>query len=475
MSASKLLIRGGYVLTMDRARRALTGADVLIENDTIAAIGYSLPVDDAEVIDASNAIVMPGLVDCHRHLWQTNLRALLADWTLHEYMRGIRFNISPVLRPDDIGAANYIGALEAINAGVTTVFDYSHSNNTPEHADAGVEALLASNIRAVYGYGFVPAPLAEPAFKTVADRIADAERIHSSYLSSRSGLVIMGTALTEMGLIPLSENRREIEASRDMQVVQSIHNNLFWGSSIGQGVAVLHHAGLLGPDQVHVHCNTCTDDDFKYLADAGCAVVCTPDTEMQMGMGHPVFLEAARHGILCTAGCDIITLNGGDLIGQLRLGLQDARVRANDAFNQRGEMPLRLTTSSMDALAWGTINGAKALGLEDRIGSLEPGKQADILIISGDEPNLWPLTREPGTVIFHSHPYDIETVLIAGKAVKRDHRLVGIDYRQALARAQASRDWIVDTVLREKGRLLPPEESLSLISLEPTALQNMRS
>ena len=473
MRADKLLIKGGYVLTMDRDRRTLIGADVLVEGEKILAVGHQLPADDAEVIDASNAIVMPGLIDCHRHTWQTNLRALLADWTLHEYMRGIRFNISPVLRPEDIWAANYIGALEAINAGVTTLFDYSHSNNTPEHANAGVEALLASGIRAVYGYGFVPAPLEDPVFKTVEDRIADAQRIHAEYLPSRDALVTMATALTEVGLIPLSETRREVEASRDMNVIQSIHNHAFWGTSIGRGIGIMHQAGLLGPDQIHVHCNATVEDDFKYLADAGCFIVSTPDTEMQMGMGHPVFLQAARHGIVSTVGCDIISLHGGDLIGQLRLGLQDARVRANTAFNDKGEMPLRLSTSSMDALAWGTINGAKALGLEDRIGSLEPGKQADILIIRGDEPNLWPMNPEPGTVIFHSHPYDIETVLIAGKRVKRDHKLVGVDYRKALGTAQASRDWILETVMREKGELLPPESSVSLISLEQIALENL--
>jgi 5-methylthioadenosine/S-adenosylhomocysteine deaminase len=475
MAGDKLLIKGGYVLTMDRDRRALTNADVLVEGELIAAVGHDLPSDGAAVIDASNSIVMPGLVDSHRHLWQTNLRALLADWTLHEYMRGIRFNISPVLRPEDIYDAGYIGALEALNAGVTTVFDYAHSNNTPEHASAAVEALLASGIRAVYGYGFVPAPLEEPVFKTVEDRVGDAQRIHSEYLSSDDGLVVMGTALTEIGLIPLSENRREVEASREMEVVQSIHNNNYWGSTISQGVGVMHDSGLLGSDQIHVHCNTCSEDDFRYLAEAGSTVVCTPDTEMQMGMGHPVFLEAMRHGILCTSGCDIITLNGGDLVGQLRLGLQDARVRANDAFNEKGEMPLRLEASSMDALAWGTINGAKALGLDSKIGSLEPGKQADVLVISGDEPNMWPLNEEPGMVIFHSHPHDIETVLIAGKRVKDGRRLVDVDYEQALARARASRDWILDTVLREKGTILPPEDSLSLISLETVARENMRS
>ncbi|MBO1766748.1 amidohydrolase family protein [Allobranchiibius sp. GilTou38] len=469
----KTLITNAYVITMDRERSVLSRGQVLLGDDKILAVGHGLPQDDAEIIDARGGIVMPGFVDNHRHMWQTNLRAMLTDWTLHEYMRGIRFSISPVLRAEDIGAGNYIGALEALNAGVTTVFDYSHSNNSPEHASAGVEALLESGMRAVYGYGLVPAPVDHPAFTSVDDRIKDAHRIHDEYLSSPSALVTMGMALTETGLIPWSSSVKEITAALDMGVPQSIHNNNYFGVTVSQGVAPMHEAGLLSPSQIHVHCNTSTPDEFRYLADAGCTIVSTPDTEIQMGMGHPVFNEAKAAGIRSTVGCDIITLNGGDIVGQLRLGLQDARVRVNDSFNARREMPLRLETSSMDALAWGTINGAEALGLGSVTGSLEAGKQADVLIISGDSPTMWPINEEPGMVVFHSHPQDIDTVFVAGKAVKKDGRLVGVDYDAARRRAEESRDWIMDAVMRTAGMVLPPEESMSLISMEQTAVANM--
>jgi 5-methylthioadenosine/S-adenosylhomocysteine deaminase len=469
----KTLITNAYVITMDRERTTLSRGQVLIGDDKILAVGHGLPEDGAEVIDAEGGVVMPGFVDNHRHMWQTNLRAMLTDWTLHEYMRGIRFSISPVLRPEDIGAGNYIGALEALNAGVTTVFDYSHSNNSPDHATAGVEALLASGMRAVYGYGMVPAPVDHPAFGTIEDRIKDAHRIHHELLPSKDALVTMGMALTETGLIPWSSTVKEVSASLEMDVPQSIHNNNYFGVTVSQGVAPMHRAGLLGPSQIHVHCNTSTPEEFGYLADAGCTIVSTPDTEIQMGMGHPVFNEAKAHGIRSTVGCDIITLNGGDIVGQLRLGLQDTRARVNDTFNARQEMPLTLDTSSMDALAWGTINGAEALGLGSVTGSLEPGKQADVLIISGDSPNMWPVNEEPGTVIFHSHPQDIDTVFVAGAVVKRGGRLVGVDYAAARAMAEDSRDWIMDAVMRTTGVVLPPEESMSLISVEETAVANM--
>jgi len=285
MISKKILIKNGYVITMDSQRTTLSKGEVLIGDDKILAVGHNLPSSDAEVIDAEGGIIMPGFVDNHRHMWQTNLRAMLTDWTLHEYMRGIRFSISPVLRAEDIGAGNYIGALEALNAGVTTVFDYSHSNNSPDHATAGVEALIKSGMRAVYGYGLVPAPVDHPAFQSVEDRIKDAERIHDEYLSSTTALVTMGMALTETGLLPWSSSVKEIMAARNMNVPMSIHNNNYFGVTVSQGVVPMYKAGLLGPDQIHVHCNTSTPDEFRMLADNGCTIVSTPDTEIQMGMG----------------------------------------------------------------------------------------------------------------------------------------------------------------------------------------------
>ncbi|MCW2796165.1 amidohydrolase family protein [Nocardioides sp.] len=469
----KALITNAYLITMDANRRTLSGGEVLIGDDKILEVGHDLPRDDAEVLDARGGIVMPGLVDNHRHMWQTNLRAMLADWSLHEYMRGIRFSISPVLTAEDIGDADYIGALEALNAGVTTVFDYSHSVNSPDHATAAAEALIESGIRAVYGYGLVQAPVSHPAFTSVEDRIKDAHRLYDEVLPSGETLVTMGMALSEVGLIPWTDSMKELRASQEMGVPVSIHNNIFFGSTVSQGVRPMHEAGLLHEAQTHVHCTTCTADEFKMLADAGCSVVSTPDTEIGMGMGHPVFAEAKAAGVRSVVGCDIITLNGGDIVSQLRVGLQDARVRINDQYNARNEMPLTLEPRSMDALAWGTINGAEALGMGSKIGSLEPGKQADVLVMSVDGPNMWPLMEEPGTVIFHTHPQDIETVFIAGKKVKENGRLVGIDYAAARRRAEASRDRILAAAHDRTGVVLPPPESMSLLSLEKTAVENM--
>jgi 5-methylthioadenosine/S-adenosylhomocysteine deaminase len=469
----KTLITNAFVITMDPQRRNLSRGEVLIGDDTILAVGHDLTRDAAEILDARGGIVMPGFVDNHRHMWQTNLRAMLADWSLHEYMRGIRFSISPVLTAQDIWDANYIGALDALNAGVTTVFDYSHSVNSPDHATAGAEALIASGIRAVYGYGLVQAPVEHPAFKSVDDRIKDANRLYNEVLPSSDALVTMGMALTEAGLIPWSDSVKELKASQEMGVPVSIHNNIFFGSTVSQGVRPMYKSGLLNERQTHVHCTTSTKEEFTMLADHGCSIVSTPDTEIGMGMGRPVFAEAKAAGIRSVVGCDIITLNGGDLVGQLRVGLQDARGRVNDQYNARNEMPLSLEPRSIDALAWGTINGAEALGMGSKIGSLEPGKQADIIVIGGDGPNLWPLLEEPGAVIFHSHPQDIETVFVAGRKVKDGGRLAGIDYAAERRRAEASRDRILDAVRRTTGVVLPPPESMSLISLESAAVANL--
>lgn len=470
---SKTLITNAFVITMDADRRLLSKGQVLIEDDVILAVGHDLPSDDCEILDARGGVVMPGLVDNHRHMWQTNLRAMLADWSLHEYMRGIRFSISPVLTAQDIGDANYIGALDALNAGVTTVFDYSHSVNSPDHATAGAEGLIESGIRAVYGYGLVQAPVEHPAFTSVEDRIKDAHRLHSELLPSASSLVTMGMALTEVGLIPWTDSVKELKASAEMNVPVSIHNNIFFGSTVSQGVRAMHEAGLLNERQTHVHCTTCTAEEFTMLADSGCSVVSTPDTELGMGMGHPLFAEAKAAGVRSVVGCDIITQTGGDLMGQLRVGMQDARVRINDTYNAQNAMPQTLEPKSLEALSWGTINGAEALGMGSRVGSLEPGKQADILVISADAPNMWPLMEEPGAVIFHSHPSDIETVFIAGKKVKENGRLVGVDYAAARRRAEESRDRILAAVKGNTGIILPPPESMSLDTLEAEAVENM--
>src|SRR4051794_2564422 len=211
--SERVLLRGGYVLSMDDEVGELPTGDVLIEDGRIAAVGTELDVADAEVLDVAGHVVMPGFVDTHRHTWQTCLRGICADWTLTDYSWGIRLRISPNCAAEDVYAGNYVGALEALDAGVTTILDFSHCNNTPEHADAALQGLRDAGIRAVFGYGYYPAPtLTEPAFPARADRLADARRIREQ-LPSADALVTMGLALTECGLLPFEDTIAEVRSA----------------------------------------------------------------------------------------------------------------------------------------------------------------------------------------------------------------------------------------------------------------------
>ncbi|MFY1951540.1 amidohydrolase family protein [Achromobacter xylosoxidans] len=468
-----ILLKNGFIISMDPSIGELSGADVLIVDGRIAQVGKNISAEGAEVIDVSGKIVMPGMVDTHRHTWQTQLRAICADMSLEQYMRCIRFSISPVYTPEDVYVGNYIGALEAINAGVTTLYDFSHTSHSPEHADEAIRGLRDAGIRGIYGYGYYSAPVDNPWFATVDQRIADAERVRKHHFSSSSDLLQMGVAITEAGMYPFEIMRREILSGRHMAVPQTIHTNCFWGSAFCSGVERLAAEGLLGPDQIHVHCNTSTDLEMRLLSDNGCRISCTPDTEMQMGMGHPVIGKAVRHNIKPTLGADVISCNGGDLLTQARLGLQDARVLANDALNHLDRMPEDIPFKVRDAIAWMTINGAEAMGLASTIGTLSVGKSADIVVVAPNDFNLAPLNDMMGAVVLQSNVSNIETVLINGKVVKRDGKLVGINFAEAYRIAAQSRDRIMEAAQR-RGPLLPPPDQTAMAHMNEMAAANVR-
>jgi len=458
--SERLLIEGGFVVSMDPEVGELPAADVLVENGLIAAVGPGLGVTDAERLDARGCIVVPGFVDTHRHTWQTPFRGICADWTLRDYFRGIRQRISPNCGPDDVYAGNWVGALEALDAGVTTILDFSHCNNTPQHADAALAGVRDAGIRAVFGYGYFPAPSAggEPAFADHDARIADARRIRSDELSSDDALVTMGIALTETGLLPFELTIAEIASAREMEVPVVLHTGCSWGSPITEGIAELHHHGLLGPEQVHVHCNTLDDRDFDRLAELDCKLSSSPETEMQMGMGRPVIRRALDRGMRPSLSCDVISVNSGDMFAQMRLGLQFTRCMDNDEYNARNQMPERLDLSVRDALGWGTINGAGAMGLESRIGSLTPGKRADVVVIGGRRLNMIPMADPVGTLVSQATASNVEHVLVAGRFVKRDGELVGVDLERVRRLAEEASERVIAAATADGGPLLPPPD-----------------
>lgn len=452
MSAS-LLIRGGRVLTMDPDTRDLDHADVLVAGSEIVAVEPGIEAD-AELIDATGCVVMPGFVDTHRHTWQTAMRGICADWTLLDYFRGIRLNLSTRYRPEDMYAGNLLGALEALDAGVTTLLDFSHCTNTPDHADEAIRGLREAGIRAVFAYGFYPVPLAEPGFAHHDARMADARRVREQHFASDGGLMQMGIAATELGLVPLADSRDEFEIAGELDALLTAHTGSVNDPLWPREVEILHGEGLLGPGQVHVHCNGCTGHEIKLLAESGCAVSSTPETELQMGMGFPVVGRAMEYGMRPSLGCDIASNNSGDMLTQLRMGLAAQRAITNREGLDRGEMALTLDLTVRDALEMATIDGARAMGIDSRTGSLTPGKQADVIMVRTDSPARRPAAEPAAAVALQASRDDVDTVLVGGTVVKRAGELLLGDAGRTSRLAEESRAHILEGAEQRGGLLL---------------------
>ncbi len=455
MARHRTLVTGGQILTMDPTLGSLPVGDVLIEDGVIVEVAPHIAADDAEIIDATGHLVAPGLIDTHRHTWQTQLRAICGDWVLSDYFHGIRLALSPSYTAEDVYLGNHLGALEALDAGVTTLLDFSHCNNTPDHSDAAVEGLRAAGIRAVFGYGFFDSsPLAPAYFTDHSRRLADFARIAETYFSSADSLLTLGVSLTEPGLVPFTLTAAEVKAAREHGALIVTHMGVVW--SMPNGMHELAAAGLLGPDMVHVHCNTLSDQEWRLLADSGGKVSISPETEINMGLGRPVFAQCATYGIKPTLSCDVISLNSGDLLTQLRVGLGIKRWADTEDLNRRGGNPSRVSTTGLESLAWATSNGADAIGMGDRLGRLAPGTKADLIIVGGESMTQHPCLNPAATLIFHTRPADIRTVLVDGRVVKRDGRLVGVDLPELTARADRSAAEVVERALKRVPSLPPP-------------------
>ncbi|MEU9889018.1 amidohydrolase family protein [Sphaerisporangium sp. NPDC051011] len=450
----RILLRDGTVLTMEPGSRPRR-ADILVEDGLIAAIEPDLSGVDADVVDAGRCIVLPGMVDTHRHVWQTQLRGVTHDWSLKDYIRAIRFQSAVFYRPQDMYAGNYLGMLEAIDAGVTTVLDFSHCVNTPEHAAAALQGTRDSGIRSVFALGLNDVPVPHPHFATLAARIEHARELRAKELSSDQGLVTMGISLSDVLVAGIGRVTEEVAVSRELGLRITLHANAVMFPQPVSEVAFLDEAGLLGPDLVWVHMNQTTDDELRRVVETGGAISTTPETEMQMGMGHPAHGRFMAVGGKCTFGCDVISNNSGDLFPQVRLALQTERMLRNDLDLARNHGPDDIRPSTLSHLEGATINGAEALGLASRIGTLTPGKEADIIVVRGDAPNMLPVNDPVAAVVMHAHAGNVDTVMVAGRILKRDGRLLA-DPARRLALMDDSHGYLMDEVRRHGGLIPQP-------------------
>ena len=264
----------------------------------------------------------------------------------------------------------------------------------------------------------------------------------------------MGISLTEPGLIPFDQTEIEVRTARDLGVIMATRTGCVW--SLPTGLDQFAARGLLGPDMVHVHCTTCSAREWELLRASDAKISTSPETEIQMGMGHPPIRRALDLGLTLSLSCDVMSGNSGDMFAQMRLGLQFARCMDNDRLNADRDDPRALTYAVRDALGWATVNGARALGMEDRIGSLTPGKQADVIVVGprGDRLNMLAPANPVGAVVTQANPSNVQTVLVAGRAVKRAGRLVGVDVPRLHGMVEASCEGILARTLAD-GPILP--------------------
>lgn len=434
----RLLIRNGFVVSLDDQVGTLPGCDVLVQDGLIAAVGRGLEAGDAEVIDASGTIVLPGFVDTHRHTWQANLRGVLPACTLEQYMSRVMLGFGAAYRPEDVYAGNMWGALEALNAGVTTLVDWSHCNNTPEHADAGIEALRASGIRAMYAYG---AP-SDPAFlmDNTALHPQDARRVRAQHFPSDDNLLTFALALRGPGLCLPEVVAHDWALARDLDARITVHAGMRFPGLRIEAIQELSTAGLLGPDTTYVHLNTSTDAELKLIADSGGSASVAPYVEMVMGHGHPPIGRLLDHGITPSLSIDVTTTVPGDMFTQMRTALAQEHA---SKFSDDPGVPFAPALRHEDVLRFATTAGAAACGLDSKTGTLTPGKQADIIMIRADDVNTFPVIDPIGTVVASADTSNVDTVLVAGQARKRGGRLVGVDLSALRSQVQRSRDYLL--------------------------------
>lgn len=428
----RTLIKGGIVLSLDRTVGDFEQADVLIEGSKIKEVKPNISAPGAQVIDAKNRIVMPGFVDTHRHMWQGYLRNVLPDGSLEDYRNVVQRTFGAKMTPDDVYAADYVSALGAIDAGVTCVLDWSHIGNSPAHTDACIKGLMDSGVRAVFAYGAGQNETGRVMEIPTAKYPGDIARIRKQYFSSDDQLVTL--YLAALGGSP-EATLSQFKAAREVGARITIHVGVgeFGRSALLEKLNALQG---LKDDTTYIHCCTLNDNEWKLIKDTGGTISIAGYVETLMGHGNPPTQKAINLGIRPSLSVDVETSVPNDFFTQMRtvFSLQKNEVWARRLAGDK-EPPKFLTVR--EVLEFATVEGARANGVDKKCGTLTPGKEADIILLRTDLLNTMPINNAVGAVVTSMTAQNVDTVLIAGKVMKRNGKLVGVDMNRV---AKLTRD-----------------------------------
>jgi 5-methylthioadenosine/S-adenosylhomocysteine deaminase len=432
---------GAHLLTQDRSLGELEG-DVLVVDGRIAAVGPALQIpDSAEVIDATGMVIVPGFVDTHRHMWETMLRGATSWLDYAAYARVIRHEFGGLIRPQDAYAGDLLGMLGGLESGITTIRDESHVQNSPEHTEAVLQALVDSGGRAVFAYGW-------PSIDTYTWRSQENPRRHPTYIeellkrgwTAGDGLVSYALMLRGPELSGIAISRDDIAYARGLGLRSSMHIGGVVSSRL-RGVEALAREDLLGPDLLFIHCSMTSDEELRMLGDSGASASVAAYIELAMpGIGVPATARLMAAGVRPSLSIDAEPSSPGDMFNVMRSVLM-----AQTAAQVFTDATPVVTITQRDVLAFATIEGARACGLDDEIGSITPGKLADLVVMDLRQPGTAASLDPVSAVVDQGHPGAVIDVLVAGRHVKRAGQMVDQNLlRSAVVAAEESRDRLVE-------------------------------
>ncbi len=420
------LIRNAYVMTMDAATGDLPDADVHVKQGAIVAVGGSLQAPGAQAIEGRGMIVLPGLVETHWHMWNTLLRSMSGDKREYGYFP-TALALGKAYLPEDMYRGTRLGAAEALNGGITFVHDWCHNIRGPQYAEANLRALRESGIRGRFSYG---AAQGHPATEPID--IADLEGLHRDWRShSNEGLLALGLAWRGVstgatGSVSAAAYQRDFNAARALGIPISVHANNRKGSD---AIALLAREKFLGRDVQIIHATWVSPGEIRALADNGCPVSLSPYTELRIGFGFPPTGDFLAAGIPVGLSVDTTALSGNADMFAIMKAIQNVEnSRTNDEFKLPARRVLELAT----------IEGARSMGVDDRVGSLKPGKRADLIMVNTREVNLGVFSEPAHMLVEAAQPANVDTVMVDGRILKRRGRLTAIDVEQTVNEASAA-------------------------------------
>jgi 5-methylthioadenosine/S-adenosylhomocysteine deaminase len=456
--SDRTVIRHAIVLTVDDKLGDFWDADVLVEGARIAAVGPDLEVGDARQIDATGKLLIPGFVDAHRHVWQAAIRGVAADFSYLQYDFTIHGLMTPVYRPEDVYIGNRLGIAEALNAGVTTTMDWCHVARSPDHSDEAIRALKESGARAVFAHAPpFGAGITEWAVESVLLHPDDMRRVRDVHFSTNHGLVTMAAALRGAEYSTMDVTRHDIALARELDLFATYHVGCGTFGPKYKAITRMRAEGLIDPGSNWVHCNTIADEEFQILADAGGTITTCPGEDTGSGEGPLPISRARAVGIQPSFGVDIVTTTGGDMFTQMKTALAYERGRAGDAAVSEGRDPKTVEWTTADVLRSATLEGARACRLEAIVGSITPGKAADLVLLDPGL-NLRPVSHPVGSIVVAGDLSNVDTVLVDGHVVKESGRLVGTDLPILLRKAEESQRYLFEAAGWTLGEPVQPRD-----------------